>query len=86
MLMLRKNLIYRCPTCCEVFPFEDMSDNELIFANSPIEQDHKIDKLVDICPQFEFSSSNYYDCNSFGFENYIDPANNVYNNSTSKWD
>ena len=28
-----------------------MSDDELIFENSPIEQDYKIYKLVDICSQ-----------------------------------
>ena len=81
-----KKYIYCCPTCCEVFPFEDISDDELIFENSPIEQDYQINKLVDICSQFEFSSSNYSDYNSFDFENDIDPANNFYNNSTSKCD
>ena len=28
-----------------------MSDDELIFENSPIEQDYKIYKLIDICSQ-----------------------------------
>ena len=39
-----------------------------------------------MCSQFEFSSSNNFDYNSFDFENDIDPANNFYNNSTSKCD
>ena len=82
--MLRKNVFTAVQP--EVFPFEDMSDDELIFENSPIEQDYHIYKLVDICSQFEFSSSNYSDYNSFDFENDIDPATNFYNNSTSKCD
>ena len=61
-----------------------MSDDELIFENSPIEQDYKIYKLVDMFP--EFSSSNYSDYNSLNFENDIDRANNFYNNSTLKCD
>ena len=39
-----------------------------------------------MCSQFEFSSSNNFDYNSLDFENDIDPANNFYNNSTSKCD
>lgn len=61
-----------------------MSDDELIFENSPNEQDYKIYKLVNTCSQFEFSSPSYTDYNSFDFENDIDPNNNFCDNSTSK--
>ena len=29
-LIRRKNVFYRCPTCCEVFPYQNKSDYECI--------------------------------------------------------
>ena len=64
----------------EVFPFQEISDNELVYENSSIEETYETYKLMDICSKFNLNSLNYSDCNPHNFGNDIDPDKNVYNN------
>ena len=79
-----KNGIYYCLSCCTVFPFQNIADNEFTFENSSVEANYDLYKLKDNCLQFDINSFKYSDCNPCDFENDIDPYTNFYNNLTSK--
>ena len=79
-----KNINYRCTSCYEVFPFQNISDDEIIFENSSVEVNYDIYKLMDNCSQFNLDSFKYSDYNPYDFGNDIDPENYFYNNLSSK--
>ena len=62
-----KNINYRCTSCYEVFPFQNISDDEIIFENSSVEVNYDIYKLMDNCSQFNFDSFKYSDYNPYDF-------------------
>ena len=64
----------------EVFPFQEISDNELVYENSSVEETYETYKLMDICSKFNLNSLNYSNCSPHNFGNDIDPNKNVYNN------
>ena len=67
--------------CCEVFPFQEISDDEFVYENSSVEDTYDHYKLMDKCSQFNLNSFNYLDCSSHNFGNDIDPNKNFYNNT-----
>ena len=79
-----KNVNYHCTSCCEVFSFQNVSDDKFVFENSSVEDNYDLYKLIDNCSQFNFNSFKYLDYNPHDFENDIDPENNFYNNLSSK--
>ena len=83
-LILSKNINYRCTSCCEVFPFQNISNDEIIFENSSVEDNYEIYKLMDNCSQFKFNSFKYSDYNPYDFKNDTDPEHNFYTNLSSK--
>ena len=44
--------IYLCISCGEVFPFQKISDDELIYEHSSVEDTYDHYKLMDKCSQF----------------------------------
>ena len=80
----KKNGIYYCLSCCTVFPFQNISDDEFTFENYSVEDNYDLYKLKDNCLQFDINSFKYSDYNPRDFENDIDPDTNFYNNLTSK--
>ena len=79
-----KDRSYYCLSCCTVFPFQNISDDEITFENSSVEDNYDLYKLIDNCLQFDINSFKYSDFNPCDFENDIDPDTNIYNNLTSK--
>jgi len=71
---------YFSTSCGEVFPFQEISDNELVYENSSVEETYETYKLMDICSKFNLNSLNYSDCSPHNFGNDIDPNKNFYNN------
>ena len=67
-----------CTSCYEIFTFQNISDNEIIYENSSVEVNYDIYKSMDNCSQFKFNPFKYY--NPYDFGNDIDPENNFYNN------
>ena len=80
MLIRRQHIVYHSPSCCEVFPFQNISGEECIFEHYSVEQNCDIHTLVDKCSHFNVNLFKYSDDKTFGFENDIDPNNNSYNN------
>ena len=78
-----KNVNYLCTSCCEDFPFQNVSDDEFVFENSSVEDNYDLYKLIDNCSQFNFNSFKYSDYNPHDFDNDIDPENYFYNNLSS---
>ena len=79
-----KDRSYYCLSCCTVFPFQNISDDEFTFENFSVEDNYDLYKLIDNCLQFDINSFKYSDFNPCGFEKDIDPDTNFYNNLTSK--
>ena len=84
MLIRRQHIIYHCPSCCEVFPFQNISDDDCIFENSSVEKNVDIHTLVDKCSHFNVNLFKYSDGKTFCFENDIDPDNNFYQKNCIK--
>ena len=64
----------------EVFPFQEISDNELVYENSSVEETYETYKLMDICSKFNLNSLNYSNCSPHNFRNDIDQKKKIYNN------
>ena len=47
MLIRCKNIWYRCTSCYEVFPFQNISDDKLIFETSSVEVNYDTNKLME---------------------------------------
>ena len=56
-------------SCCEVFPFQEISDDEFVYENSSVENTYDHYKLMDKCSQFNLNSFNYSDCSPHNFGN-----------------
>ena len=79
MLIHRKHIVYHCHSCCEIFPFQNISDDECIFENSSVEKKVDSHALVDKYSHFNVNLFKYSDDKTFGFESDIDPDNNFCN-------
>ena len=66
-------------SCCKVFIFQEISDDQLVYENSSVEDTYDHYKLKDKCSQFNLNSLNYSDCCPQCFGNDIDPKK-CYNN------
>ena len=77
-----KNINYLCISCCEVFPFHEISDDEIVYENSSVEDTYNHYKLMDKCSQCHLNSLNYSDCSPHNFGNDIDPNKHFYNNTS----
>ena len=62
-----KDRSYYCLSCCTVFPFQNISDDEFTFENSSVEDNYDLYKLIDNCLQFDINSFKYSDFNPCDF-------------------
>ena len=68
-----KNINYLCISCCEVFPFQEISDGEFVYENSSVEDNYDHYKLMDKCSQFNLNSFNYSYSSPHNFGNDTGP-------------
>ena len=61
MLICRKHIVYQSPSCCEVFPFQNISDDECIFEHFSVDNFFYIHTLVDKCSHFNVNLFKYSD-------------------------
>ena len=71
---------YLCISGGELFPFQEISDDEFVYENYSVEDIYDHYKLMDKCSQFNLNSFNYSDCSPHNFGNDIDPNKHFYNN------
>ena len=43
-----KNINYLCISCCKVFPFQEISDDEFVYENCSVEDTYDHYKLMDV--------------------------------------
>jgi len=77
-----KNINYLCISCCEVFPFQEISDDEFVYENCSVEDTYDQYILMDKCSQFNLNSFHYSDWSPHNFGNDIDPNTHLYNNTS----
>ena len=46
-IAVKCDLCYLCISCCEVFPFQEISDNEFVYENSSVEDTYDHYNLMD---------------------------------------
>ena len=73
-----EHIYWYCITCCDIFPFSGLLDQEFIFENSNIDTSENMRDLNSVCHNLESEFRNYIKHKNSELDSSIDPDKNFF--------